>query len=99
MHHPNQNIMSAARAPRSNESEEDVAKQIRELATLFVLALLVVSCAPCMSEDVAAKLGISVLTLRNATLMAAVAVAGLTMFGGKVNIKGDKDGNAKAKQH
>ena len=75
-----------------------MAKQIKELSTLFILALLVVSCAPCMSEDVAAKLGISVIALRNATLMAAVAVAGLTLFAGKGNIKGGKDGNAKAKQ-
>lgn len=74
-----------AAAANNVTTAEDTTAKDKELATLIIAGLLIASCHPCLSQEIATRLQISTDAVRN-TIMSmgvAVSIAALMLFKGK----------------
>jgi len=82
----NTNAPHPSNATSTSTTPEEKSKD-KELATLVVLVLLVASCHPCLSQQMAAQLHISANAVRNTMMFAGMmmVVASVVMFVEKGN--------------
>ena len=79
---------------QQNEKSNDTSSKDKELATLIILVLLIASCHPCLSQEIALQLGVSMAAVRNGMLAIVVAtiILGMIVFATKdSNTNEEKD--------
>lgn len=85
--------MHPSTRPLNNDNNNSSDK---ELVTLVVLVLLIASCHPCLSREIAARVHLSADVVRNAMLFAAATAVAL-FVGTPTTRSGDEAADAKCR--
>ena len=80
-------------SPQQNEKSNDASSKDKELVTLIILVIVIASCHPCMSQEIALQLGVSMAAVRTGMLaIVATIILGTIVFAAKgSNTNEEKD--------